>query len=267
MSKDRFVLVHYDQIANDPRFDGIRDDDRLLGRWLRLLWLADAMWPLPAPRPVWATKAALAPLTKAGLIEEVAGHQYKVHGLDRERQRRAAKGKAGAAARWGNDTESSDAIADANASPIADANANANAMHAPPSPSPSPSQPPSPEGGPGGDRLYLPDGDCDALDVYHDLTMYRPWGAFSGDKLKDAIGEYGNEAVEAALRATHAASADRNTLLDRTLARLARDADHAREAARRTPKAPRAKRTPEQEARYQETRRRMAGLPVEGGVA
>ena len=78
----------------------------------------------------------------------------------------------------------------------------------------------------------------DALDVYHDLTMYRPWGAFSGDKLKGAITEYGNPAVEAALRAEHALSADRKTLLDRTLARLAKDADRSKAAKEAKAKAP-----------------------------
>lgn len=77
--------------------------------------------------------------------------------------------------------------------------------------------------------------DRDALDRYYELTMFRPWGQFSGDKLRGAIVEYGNAIVEEAMGREYAADHDRKTLLDRTLARLARDA----ERARRAPKAPR----------------------------
>jgi hypothetical protein len=68
--------------------------------------------------------------------------------------------------------------------------------------------------------------------------MYRPWGQFSGDKLKGAIGEYGNDVVDRALFAEHALDLDRKTLLDRTLARLARDADRSKTAKETAAKAP-----------------------------
>ena len=107
-----------------------------------------------------------------------------------------------------------------------------------------------------------PSGDSDCLDTYHDLTLYRPWGQFSGDKLKGAITEYGDAVVDAALRAEHSGDPDRKTLLDRTLARLARDADRVREAKKAAPKAHRNGQTPEQLAAYEDTRRRLAAGEV-----
>lgn len=107
------------------------------------------------------------------------------------------------------------------------------------------------------DASAYPDGDKDCLDTYHALSMYRPWGQFSGDKLKGAIGEYGNDVVDRALFAEHALDLDRKTLLDRTLARLARDADRARDAKPK-PKPRDNSRTPDQEAAYQDARRRLA---------
>jgi hypothetical protein len=78
--------------------------------------------------------------------------------------------------------------------------------------------------------------DRDALDTYHELTLFRPWAAFSGDKLRAAIAEYDNESVDAALRAEHDLDPNRDTLLNRTLARLAKQAERQREVNRRKPK-------------------------------
>lgn len=86
------------------------------------------------------------------------------------------------------------------------------------------------EGGPGGTSRYAPAGDFDALDVYHELTGYRPWGEFSGDALRGSIRDYTNAVVEEALRAEYARDGERNSLLKRTQARLAREAEHQRRA-------------------------------------
>lgn len=80
------------------------------------------------------------------------------------------------------------------------------------------------------------DGERDALDRYHELTLWRPWGHWSGDKLRVAIRDFGDPAVVAALEAEAESDPDRKTLLDRTLARLARSADREREKARTTPR-------------------------------
>jgi hypothetical protein len=79
-------------------------------------------------------------------------------------------------------------------------------------------------------------GDRDSLDTYHELTLYRPWGVWSGDKLKAAINDYGDPAVDEALRQEAQLDGDRSTLLDRTLARLARNADRAREVRKSKPR-------------------------------
>jgi hypothetical protein len=87
------------------------------------------------------------------------------------------------------------------------------------------------EGGPGGGNAYMPDGDRDALDTYHELTGYRPWGEFSGAALKGAIRDYSDATTDATIRAEHAKDGDRNTLLKRTLAALARNADRRQRTA------------------------------------
>lgn len=70
--------------------------------------------------------------------------------------------------------------------------------------------------------------DRDCLDTYYELTLYRPWGSWSGDKLREAQSDYGDDNVSFALRAEAQADPDRKTLLDRALARLARSAEKAR---------------------------------------
>lgn len=81
------------------------------------------------------------------------------------------------------------------------------------------------------------DSDRDALDTYYELTRYRPWGEWSGDSLRAAITEYGNAAVDAALRVEHGAKVARGKLLPESLARLARDAEKARIGRPVKPKA------------------------------
>jgi hypothetical protein len=85
-----------------------------------------------------------------------------------------------------------------------------------------------------------PGADRDSQDRYHELTGFRPWGQWSGKTLLGAERDYGRSAVEAALDAENAAGANRDDLLKRTLARLARDADRVRQEAaeKPRPKAP-----------------------------
>jgi hypothetical protein len=133
---NRFVMVFYDEISSDPRFDGIRDDLRCMGAWLRLLTLADPIWPAPAPVPAGLPRPLLNRLVAAGLVEILPGLQYRIHGLDSEKERRRAKGLPGAVAKW--------SARDANADPIADANADPIAFYAGARASPLPSLSPSP---------------------------------------------------------------------------------------------------------------------------
>jgi hypothetical protein len=252
----------YMTIVDDPKFVGIFTDDHHFATWVRLLMVADAAWPASAMIPRSARQESLDALVEHDLIA-VTGDLFRVVGLDAERGRRkgspqqieAGRKRAAGAARVGGrflprDGATSDATSDATSAPPADYTSAPPAPHQPiakPSQDLAENEPSQDEQSstPAPARQkdpYLPDfdSDRDALDLYHELTLYRPWGLFSGDKLRGAIVEYGNDEVEASMRAEHSASADRETLLSRTLTRLARDAERKRITKQQAPK-PRAK--------------------------
>lgn len=81
----------YWSIQHDEKFDGIREDMRLVGAWLTLLVIADQTWPAPAYPPPIVPKSSMKALVDAGLIDPMTGGRYKVHGLDSERQRRSRR--------------------------------------------------------------------------------------------------------------------------------------------------------------------------------
>ena len=95
-----YVRVYY-EIADDPRFASIFDNDHHLAAWLRLLLTAEGAWPASAAMPQGARSSSVRALADAGLIEIVAGHRFRVHGLDAERQRRSDHARLSAEARWG----------------------------------------------------------------------------------------------------------------------------------------------------------------------
>jgi hypothetical protein len=95
--ESRYVRVYY-SILEDPKFTGVFCDDAALGLWLRLLLNADASWPAPAMLPRRCSEESLKALTDAGIIDLLPNDLYRVHGLDAERGRRSAAGRAGAAA-------------------------------------------------------------------------------------------------------------------------------------------------------------------------
>ena len=109
---------------------------------------------------------------------------------------------------------------------------------------------------------YPTDGDYDAQDRYYQLTGYRPWGIWSGEKLLAAERDYGRAETVAALEAEWTSSPDRKTILDRVLARLARDADAIRQARKVKPRP----RRPDPEAAYVESQRLQAAI-IAGTVA
>ena len=100
----------YLSIIDDDRFAAVYDDDHHLSTWLRLLMLADMLWPAPFDMPASARPASVAALKAAGLIDAV-GPRFRVHGLDAERERRSAVGRAGASARWSDGNANADANA------------------------------------------------------------------------------------------------------------------------------------------------------------
>ncbi len=85
----------YWSVMDDDKFDGIREDPRLLGSWTLLLIVADMAHPAPAFLPPTVTKPSVARLVDAGLVDLLAGHRYRVHGLDAERGRRADSARVG----------------------------------------------------------------------------------------------------------------------------------------------------------------------------
>ena len=85
----------YWAISDDPKFASVYDDNDHLATWLRLLMMADALWPASAQIPANARKASVKALADAELIDFVAGGRFRVHGLDAERGRRREAARTG----------------------------------------------------------------------------------------------------------------------------------------------------------------------------
>lgn len=100
--RDPYVRVYY-RVIDDPKFAEVYDNDARLSCWLRLLLIADATYPVPAPIPHGIKRSALDFLVSVRLVDLMAGNRFRLHGMDSERERQSLRGKAGAAARW--DTE------------------------------------------------------------------------------------------------------------------------------------------------------------------
>lgn len=88
----------YHSIVDDPKFRRVYDDDAALSTWLRLLLVADAMYPASAPMPAMTPAVQL--LLKVGLIKRRPGNRYIVTGLQAEREKRSENGRNAAALRW-----------------------------------------------------------------------------------------------------------------------------------------------------------------------
>lgn len=84
---DPYSRVYW-RVAEDERFETIFGNDQHFAAWVRLLMLADAMYPTVAPLPATARKASIRALADAGLIHLFPGGLYRVHGLKAERDRR-----------------------------------------------------------------------------------------------------------------------------------------------------------------------------------
>lgn len=98
MSERAYCRVYY-SIKDDPKFDGIRDDDHHLATWLRLLMTADAIWPASPDLPASARKASVKALVVAELVDLLPGGRFRIHGLDAERGSRRDNARAAAAHR------------------------------------------------------------------------------------------------------------------------------------------------------------------------
>jgi hypothetical protein len=97
----------YYSIIGDERFADVYHDARVLGSWLQLLLVADAMYPADAPIPAYVHRASFAVLVKAGLVENAPHQHYRVHGLASERGVRSHSARNAAAMRWQSESNAS----------------------------------------------------------------------------------------------------------------------------------------------------------------
>jgi hypothetical protein len=96
---DPYVKVYY-LIADDERFERVYNNDAALATWLRLLLLADGMWPASAHVPQSCRKSSLALLVEVGLVELSGNGRFRIHGMDAERTKRSEHSSQAAKSRW-----------------------------------------------------------------------------------------------------------------------------------------------------------------------
>lgn len=135
----KYARFYYDEFIAE--FPAIYADDAAFAAWMRLLTLAEKVWPSRPELPRSTRPSPLRKLVDAGLIR-IEGVTYRVRGLDAERLRRSGQAKAAADARW-----TAAGNADSNAASNADSNAETM-----PSTRKSTSTPPSPPHRVGGRR-------------------------------------------------------------------------------------------------------------------
>jgi hypothetical protein len=100
LSGRTYARVYHD-LVDDPKFSRVYGNDAALGTWLRMLLVADAMYPISAPLP--RSNSSVRLLIEVGLVEERPGGRYIVHGLEAERERRSTIGRNAVAVRWNNE--------------------------------------------------------------------------------------------------------------------------------------------------------------------
>jgi hypothetical protein len=214
----------YWSVLEDDKFDGIREDCRHLGTWTLLLVLADMAWPAPAYLPQTASKPSVTALVTAGLVDVLGGGRFRIHGLDAERGRRSESARvaglaSGRSRTTGTDSERSLNGRSRTVEPTGTERGTEN-------------QPRRDKDETSLDETRQ-DEDRDALDRFYELTQWNPWTLeWRRDELTSLQSDYGIPATVAALDAEWANGQDRKTLTKRAAARLARDNEHAKEAAR-----------------------------------
>ena len=93
MSDRNYVRVYYNDLERD--YPDVWDDNQALASYVRLLAIAEAMWPM---RPGWPQKAS-AKLVDSGLLVALPRHRYTIKGLDAERNARSNAARNAAASR------------------------------------------------------------------------------------------------------------------------------------------------------------------------
>lgn len=129
----KYVRVYYDDLAHE--FPEVYADDALLSTWLRLLVVAERMWPAPPELPRAVRSRALGRLVEYELIELLPAHCYRIRGLDAERTRRQTAARNAAAKRWhSGSTATGNAPASASAMPSREQAVNESETKIPPPP-------------------------------------------------------------------------------------------------------------------------------------
>lgn len=101
MTTSRPYARIYHEIVDDPKFRRVFHDDAALATWLRMLIVADAMYPSSAPMP--ESTPAVELLLRVRLVKRLPGGRYVITGLHAERERRASSARIGARKRWDSD--------------------------------------------------------------------------------------------------------------------------------------------------------------------
>lgn len=215
MAEGMHVRVYHEDLIE--HFPAIWDDNPALATWLRLLVVADKLWPSPGEMPQGVSRTALAKLVEVGLVQLLPKHRYRIRGLDADRSRRRDAAKHAADERWSG--RSADGIAESNAPRNASAMPRTDGRARPQSVSVS-VDPSSGEIGVPGEE------GPDAVIAYHQLT-----GRFPVTRAKDWIDrlakEYGHTPVTKAMVEAITADRDVHTLLSRTQDQLAIEAHAA----------------------------------------
>jgi hypothetical protein len=123
-----FVRVYHDDLQRD--YPGIWDDDRLLANWLRLLVVADKLWPAPGEVPRSIRRRILEALVETKIVSLLPLDRFKIRGLDTERQARSDRARAAAEGRWGQRDDDADGNAGSNAPRIPPGSPSSNASRA-----------------------------------------------------------------------------------------------------------------------------------------
>lgn len=94
----KFTRLYYDDFIRE--YPEVYADDAAFAAWVRLLVLAEKMWPATPEIPRSIRPRAMRTLVAAGLVEECGTHSYCVRGFIAERTRRQDSARTAAAERW-----------------------------------------------------------------------------------------------------------------------------------------------------------------------
>jgi hypothetical protein len=97
MTDDRYSRLYW---RFRDEFRSVYADDAAYALWCRLLVEAEMSYPTTPSLPYGTKARALSILEAAGLVTVEDGGLYQLRGLEKERTRRAARGRAGAKGRW-----------------------------------------------------------------------------------------------------------------------------------------------------------------------